>query len=78
MLVGFKLHHTFKVANQSIHPIIFGIFKPLKEPWQNIVKDCEENLKTINVYFFFFKIEYHKFCHNILNFQYICIHHLLL
>ena len=30
MLVGFKLHHTFKVANQSIHPITFGIFKPMK------------------------------------------------
>ena len=38
MLVGFKLHHTFKVANQSIHPIIFGIFKPMK---RTIAQHCK-------------------------------------
>ena len=55
MLVGFKLHHTFKVANQSIHPIIFGIFKPLKRTIAEHCNDCEENLKTINMFFFFFQ-----------------------
>ena len=31
---------------------------------KTFVKDCEGNLQTINAYFFF-KVEYHKFCHNI-------------
>ena len=45
---------------------------------RTFVKDCEGNLKTINVYFFF-KVEYHKFCHNILYFSiHMYTHHLLL